>query len=737
MSHQKNEKTLIELGRVIKGYCFSLVGLIVVQQGIGIADAYVKRRESVHVLIQWVSRYHFYLNGICIVGFGYIILHMIRYTHRMIRQERKRHQQLVAMAEKAEAANAAKTMFLANMSHEIRTPLNAIIGFSDILSYSELPALEKDYAGIIAKSARSLLTIINDILDISKIESDVFDINNESFEIGTFLEQLIELYSVKADEKKILLTYYFDQDIPDYIVGDSFRLQQVLSNLLSNAIKFTPQKGTVSFKVLLLERGDDYVALRFVVKDTGIGIDEEGQKKIFEPFTQADGSITRKYGGTGLGLSIARKIVQAMGSQLDLQSEKHKGSLFSFDVSFQTDRNRCKVRQQGKPLVIGLYPKNPKDPSMTKRLTSILSDFGEVLDDITETTEKVPDFFVAMETDNIYADTKIVYALYKDPTIIYANQFITLSKEEMSLFKGIVREPFYHTKFQKIFKRLSVTDSMKGEPEGIGCRFVGKILVAEDNHTNQILIKVMLEQLGLVTEFADNGLEAISKFKENAYDLIIMDIHMPLLDGVRAMQDIRQIEKAKGLEKTSIIALTADAIKGDRDRYLEMGMDDYISKPVSYYQLIGVFHRHLRLDPQYAPNKVQEVGEISSGGQFEATDGHGKDEGDNLLSIEEYTYDRERAKRHMGIDAVTLDMLIENFSLTYRKDLERLQRYIKQKDTNAIKKQAHYIKGSAANLHMNQLVTVLEIIENKALNHEEIELQIESFYKYVENLRKA
>lgn len=743
MAYQTNERALIGLGRVMKGYCIGFILLMATQQIFAAVDEYVEQKDSVNPILSWMSQYQFYVNLLCIMGFIYSICHMMYFTRRIIRQERDGNQQLIEMAQSAEAANAAKTMFLANMSHEIRTPLNAIIGFSDILKYSELPVVEKEYAGIIARSAHSLLAIINDILDISKIESDAFDINNESFEIGTFLEQLIELYSVKADEKKIHLSYYVEQRIPDYIFGDSFRLQQVLSNLLSNALKFTPQKGSVSFKVLILEETPERVTLRFVVKDTGIGIDEERQKKIFEPFTQADGSITRQYGGTGLGLSISRKIVRAMDSQLELESQKNRGSTFSFDVSFNVDGSRCKVRRQQESYVIGLYPIRPKDSDMKKRLVAVLKDFGDVIEDLTQVRDQKPDFFIALEADHIYAETTTIQELYDDPIIIYANQSMNLSKEEAKLFAGVVREPFYPTKFQKLFNRLIVSNPMQQELEVHDYTFTGKLLVAEDNYTNQILMKVLLERLGVEAVFADNGLDAISKFKEDHYDMIMMDIHMPLLDGIRAMQDIRQIERAKGLQKTIMVALTADAIKGDKERYLAMGMDDYLSKPVSYYQLVGLFYRYLQVTHDTVESTSEKGRNHTGSGERNIVQQEiqpletGDDNPVKIIRMEDYSYDRERAKRHMGVDEVTLDMLIENFSLTYRKDLERLQMYIDRKDTKAIKEQAHFIKGSAANLHMNPLVRTLELIERRALNQEHMKLQIDSFYKYVENLRKA
>ncbi len=742
----------------------------------------------------------------------------------------KTRDELTQLAVEADTANIAKSNFLANMSHEIRTPLNAIIGFSDILGASDLPAAEKDYAGIVARSAKSLLSIINSILDISKIESDVFDISNESFKIEPFLESIIELYSVKSDEKKVQLSYYFDNSIPDYLIGDSFRLQQVISNLLSNAIKFTPQKGHVQFKALLLNGSEKNVTIRFAVKDDGIGISEEGQKKIFEPFTQADESITRKFGGTGLGLSISRKIVQAMDSELKLTSELHKGSLFSFDVDFEIDSKRSSEKFVHKEMVFGVYPNVVDDKEMRERLISVLSKYGEVVRDPDQIYYENINILVGIEVDNIYLETKRMKDVYKNIPIIYAHKELYLSQNEREIFYDIIREPYYKSKIEKILGRINhieVSDDNSGLKD-IG--FEGTVLVAEDNTTNQILMRVLLERLGVDMVFADNGIEAVQKFKENDIDLILMDIHMPLCDGVKAMKDIRKLKKG---QKIPIIALTADALKGDKEKYIDEGMNDYLSKPLSYNDLVMKFYDYLQvsktkkkglllgqikeepLEGQGVMNKdevaaleFQQVsdetlGKRSGKGQkglseikgtsskpvtypektyfgddnlsfkervevATARRKNGPDtpleqeaepaikargtvkgeapksstqvtnqvpkEAQEILAINTFDYERESACKYIGVDQVTLDMLLDNFSLTYTKDLDKIREALSEKNVLHIKQTAHYLKGSAANLHMNSLVSLLKEVEINAKNGIISKVDFTSIEKYIQHI---
>lgn len=831
-----------KIKRMLTTYLIAFVLLIMLQETfifLMIRDKELTFSENFNVIMT-SDLMKFNLGFVTIALIMLLIMSIV--GSRVVKQVRNTNKQLVDYAEHAEAASASKSIFLANMSHEIRTPLNAIIGFSDILSVSNLPATEKEYSGIVARSAKSLLAIINDILDISKIESDVFDINDEPFEVEKFLEQLIELYSVKSDEKKVQLSYFFDNSIPPYIVGDSFRLQQVISNLLSNAIKFTPQKGQVQFKALLLGKTHNKASIRFAVKDTGIGISEDGQKKIFEPFTQADGSITRKFGGTGLGLSISMKIVHAMNSKLDLVSEKHNGSLFSFDVDFEIDETKSKAKYPHKNLVFGMYPTLVKDKGMRDRLVDVLSNYGKVITDAADRYYKEVDYLVGVEVDNIFLETQSAKTMYPRIPIIYANKDLNLSTEESSLFFEIVREPYYKSKVEKIITRLTSNNYNEQGEESEAFVFDGTVLVAEDNSTNQILMRVILEQLGVTIIFADNGLEAVQKYKENDIDIILMDIHMPILDGVSAMNDIRELEQSGEFkdkkDHMTIVALTADAIQGDKERYLGLGMDDYLSKPISYNRLVALFHKYLkrtmverkgtvvgelkkvvindkgvlvdeekeeaiakkRLELQEIEKKLnfeqkvslvetefhgdeslsfKERVELSSSHKktnediqkvrdkkaetetvskpvkkrLVSLDGYGEEVkmtrkkdliskkeileneiANSKLIIKKSPYNKALSCQRIGIDELTLEMLLDNFGLTYQKDIEKIESAINDKDLERIKSSAHFVKGSASNLRIKPLIDILVQIENQAKSGIVSDVDFPSIYNYLEEL---
>ena len=377
----------------------------------------------------------------------------------------------------AQRADEAKSIFLANMSHEIRTPLNAIIGFSELLSKNEeLKKENKKQAQIIQTSANSLLSIINDILDISKIESGNFDITIEKTDLYFISEHVVELFSKKASEKEINLIFNLDKKIPLCVLTDGIRIRQVLSNLLSNAIKFTKEQGEISLNINLIEEKKDKCKIRFEVKDNGIGIAKEKLETIFKPFIQVDHKSNREYEGTGLGLSISSHIIQSLGSKIEVQSDINKGTSFSFLLSFD-----------------------------------ICSD-----------------------------------------------------------------------KVNKIIPKEEKKSSYKG-----------KVLVAEDNEANQELISYILDSMNIEYSIQENGLKALEEYKEDFYDVVLMDINMPVLDGIESFKKIREYEKKNLLKVTPVVALTANAVKGDKEKFLSLGMDAYLSKPINTNELKIIFDSFL------------------------------------------------------------------------------------------------------------------------------------------------
>jgi len=412
---------------------------------------------------------NFILKPIDMERFQKVFVHVIEIIQQK-RQFKTMNENLALSKKMAEQASQLKSQFLANMSHEIRTPLNAIMGFITLLNEKETDEQKLKYLNIIKNASDSLLQIINDILDISKIESGKLVIEPYNFNPYKDLIEIAELFQAKAAEKNIVFNIKYNQSIPKILYGDLLRIKQIYSNLLSNAIKFTPEGSKVK-SVVWYKNG----YLNIIVKDYGIGISEEKQQTIFEPFTQADGSTARKYGGTGLGLTISLELAHLLGGKLTLKSKEGKGSIFKLSI----------------PVPIG----------------------EEQQDD----------------------DSDI--------------------------------------------------DSLNLE---------GHILIVEDYEANRMFVSIVLDNAGLTYEMAHDGLEAIEKFKSGKYDLILMDENMPNMGGMEATKEILKIEKEQGLPHTPIISLTANALQGDKERFLAAGFDDYLSKPIEPELLLKTLAKHIK-----------------------------------------------------------------------------------------------------------------------------------------------
>ena len=614
--------------------------------------------------------------------------------------------ELVEAKEKAEIAQKVKSIFLANMSHEIRTPLNAIIGFSDILCESNIANEEKENAKIISRSAKSLLNIINDVLDISKMENGKFELEEKEFSLFNLTEHIVELFSINAKDKNIKFVYNVDPHLPQFIITDSNRLQQVLSNLLSNAIKFTPEYGKVYFDIKVLSSTDKNSQIKFTIKDSGIGISAEQQTNIFKPFSQGDSGISRKFGGTGLGLAICWDIVNLLGSEIKVNSELEKGSEFTFVLDCNIGNTIDDISKAD--INFSICQIDEDEDNIEICLKNYLEKIGKLVDITKETDDKV-DILFCFNHQDLSSKLKIFKEHNKNSKIVFVGDKKKINDNLLKYINYNIDLPIYGSKIYNIIADNSDINNIVLEKSTTNQKLEGKILVAEDNPNNQKLIELLLAKLGLTSVIVFNGEEVIEAYKKSKFDLILMDINMPVMNGLTATGIIKGIQK--DYYNISIIALTANSIAGDKEKYLEQGMDDYLSKPIEYDKLVSILKKYLQKNDD---NNIKE----------------------NLPKDETTLFDKNLITQRLGLDESTVDMLLDNFLLTLDNDLQNIQKALEEKNTNKISQTAHYLKGACANLAMDKVVEILEYIEVNANNLEE-DFSLTELRKLFENIKNS
>ena len=506
--------------------------------------------------------------------------------------------ELQERTKQADEANEAKTLFLSNISHELRTPINGILGFSKLLSSTKLDKEQRDFVETISKSSGELLNVVNNILDVAQTQSGQIELENSYFNVFEVFESLAHLYAIEASKKEIEFLLWIDPTLASVSVeSDSEKIKHVLMNLISNALKFTKAKGQVVVSIKKEASKKGVVAIKFEVTDTGIGISDEQQKRVFSAFTQADNSNTRKFSGVGLGLTLASSWVNLLGGELNLESLEGRGTTVSFTLNLA--QKEIPQNEIVKGVKVGLYAPSLLQTEkshnyLTNYLFSVRGVTLELFESIVACKEAESDSFEILYLHYEQIDKEELQRIVAQYSSEIPLVLVTKLENRFKIqdiapaFSQIIYKPITFSKMKNSIKIALQNRELLTTPSLREKMFNLKALVVEDNKVNQKVIVHTLKNLGVECDTAENGKEAVEVFQKSQYDIVFMDIQIPVMNGVVATKEIIKYEKLNNLTHTPIVAVTTNSLKGDRESYLESGMDEYIAKPISAQKFISV-----------------------------------------------------------------------------------------------------------------------------------------------------
>jgi len=671
----------------------------------------ITKSEKIEIDNRWIgvvskTDYTWLIQILMFIGFMVIIIFLVSFfwikqLRKEITQRKFTELALKHAKEEADKANQVKSSFLARMSHEIRTPLNAISGMSYILKKSGLTMTQQNYLDKISSASKDVLEIINDILDFAKIESGKVDLEIISFSIDEILEHLISIVSFKAEEQGIELIIERDSTIPLYFFGDPKRIQQILLNILNNSIKFT-EKGSVTLNIKRIENIDNKFSLEIGVIDTGIGMNEEQVKRLFEPFTQADSTINRRFGGTGLGLSIVKSLLDLMNGEISVKSALGEGSIFTISLTLEEDVER---NREQKRIATELYLGNIKTLILDKSnahatmIQDYLNAFNLETEIFTEANKALMAIESAFMQNHPYNLLIVDYDTPLEKGLDYCMKLKNIEWIDQSL-KIILLIPF---NVENAFERLGqvginlginkpivpsvlfngIIDLFRSDvyqklsEEKVGSiktveekKYPFKVLLFEDNKTNQFIAQSLLEQVGYTVKIVENGQIGVEEFKlnPNIYDIILMDLHMPIMNGFEATTEILKINP-----NVPIIAMTADAITGIEDKCREVGITNFISKP---------------FDPATLAEKVYEFIKNNSN----VIDKAPAEKETN--SHNEIILDEKFGLLNVGGNKAIFESILKIFYDENIDTIDNLEKHMKEMDVQGSIQLVHKIKGS-------------------------------------------